>query len=352
MGIQYDQLSMEERCHIALLRKEGRTIGEIATTMDRSPSSISRELKRNITPSNLYKPDFANLAAKSRRWTGSKLDRDPELMDSVLCLLKQGHSPEQISGRLALVHGRQIISYESIYRFIYAQIQRTKDYSWRHYLPQSKFKRGRRRAKRTGSVNFIKNRVSIHARPQEVLQRTQLGHWEADLMLFSKYGQAIMALHDRSSRLLILTKQPNKSASQVIINLLGLLEKLPPIARRSITFDNGTEFSQHYLLKTLGVDTFFCDPHAPWQKGGVENAIGRIRRVLPRKTDITKLSHFDLQSRVIAYNHTPRKCLGYLTPAEVFTQQLLHFKCESTVLRYWEWTGRAICGWGWGWQRS
>jgi len=331
MGTQYDQLSMEERCYVALLRKEGRAIGKIASAMGRSTSSISRELKRNTTPSNTYKPDFANLAAKSRRWTGSKLDRDPELRESVLVLLKQGQSPEQISGRLALVHGRQIISYESIYRFIYAQIQRTKDYSWRHYLPQSKFKRGRRRAKRIGTVSFIKDRVSIHARPLEVLQRDQPGHWEADLMLFSKYGQAIMAIHDRFSRLLILTKQPNKSAGPVITNLRSLLEQLPPIIRQSITFDNGTEFSQHYLLNAL-ISTFFCDPHAPWQKGGVENAIGRMRRVLPRKTDITKLSDFDLQSRVLAYNHTPRKCLGYLTPAEVFTQQLLHFKCESISL--------------------
>lgn len=330
MGTQYNQISMEDRCYISLLLKEGKKIRKIAAIMDRSPSSISRELKRNTTPSNVYKHDFANLVAKSRRWTGSKLDRNPELRASVLCLLKLGLSPEQVSGRLALMHGQKIISYESIYRFIYAQIKRTKDYSWRHYLPRSKSKRGRRRLKSTSPANFIQNRVSIHNRPQEILQRSQSGHWEADLMLFSKYGQAILAIQDRFSRLLILSKQPNKSARPVAQKLHYIFKKLPPFIRQSITFDNGTEFSQHYLLNNLGINTFFCDTHAPWQKGGIENAIGRMRRGLPRKIDIAKLSCFDLQSRVWIYNHTPRKCLNYLTPAEVFAQQMLHFKCEST----------------------
>lgn len=330
MGIKYNQISMEERCYISQLYKEGKSIRKIASIVDRSPSSISRELKRNTTPSNAYKPDFANFVAKSRCWTGSKLDRNSKLRTSVLSLLKRGLSPEQICGRLALIHGQQIISYESIYRFIYAQIKRTKDYSWRHYLPKSKYKRGRRRPKRNSSANFIKNRVSIHDRPQEVLLRTQPGHWEADLMLFSKYSQAILAVQDRLSRMLILTKQPNKSAHPVAQKLLLLFEKLPSFIRQSITFDNGTEFAHHYLLHSLGLNTFFCDTHSPWQKGGIENAIGRMRRGLPRKTDLAKLSDSALQSRVWAYNHTPRKCLRYLTPAEVFAQQVLHFKCEST----------------------
>ncbi len=104
---------------------------------------------------------------------------------------------------------------------------------------------------------------------------------------------------------------------------------MPAHWRRSVTFDNGTEFAHHYRLHALGIETFFCDTHSPWQKGGVENAIGRLRRNLPRKTDLATLSPCRFAQLVQAYNNTPRKCLDYLTPAEVFHNQLLHFKCES-----------------------
>jgi len=330
MGSKYNQISMEERCYISQLRKEGKTIRKIATTLDRSPSSISRELLNNCSPSHSYTPTYANLAAKSKRWKGSKLERNLELQTLVLSLLKQGLSPEQISGRLAQINDKHIISYETIYRFIYSQIKKYKDYSWRHYLPYSKSKRGHRKLKASNPTSFIKNRVSIHQRPLVVSDRTQPGHWEADLMLFSKYGQALLVMQDRLSRFIVLNKQPNKSAQPIANQMLNLFKKLPASVRQTITFDNGTEFAKHYLLNKIGVHTYFCDTHSPWQKGSVENAIGRMRRVLPRKTDLAILSKNTLQARVMAYNHTPRKCLGYLTPAEVFINQVLHFKCEST----------------------
>ena len=101
---------------------------------------------------------------------------------------------------------------------------------------------------------------------------------------------------------------------------------MPPSLKQSLTFDNGTEFAQHYRI---GLDTFFCDPHAPWQKGGVENAIGRIRRRLPRKTNLDHLHSRDIVAVAQAYNHTPRQCLDFHTPAEVFSR-VLHFEREST----------------------
>ena len=100
--------------------------------------------------------------------------------------------------------------------------------------------------------------------------------------------------------------------------------------RQTVTFDNGTEFARHYRLHDLATQTFFCDPHSPWQKGGIENAIGRLRRVLSRKTDLATLSDKRFLTFLAAYNHTPRKCLDYQTPAEVFLSNLLHFECEST----------------------
>ena len=149
-------------------------------------------------------------------------------------------------------------------------------------------------------------------------------------MLFAKYGQAVLVAHERRSRLLVVSRQPNKAAEPVATKLTELFRSLPKSLRRTITFDNGTEFSYHHRLHKLSMRTFFCDPHAPWQKGGIENGIGRMRRGLPRKTDLATLSDQRLLSLVRLYNHTPRMCLKYKTPAEVFIRDLLHLKCEST----------------------
>jgi IS30 family transposase len=105
---------------------------------------------------------------------------------------------------------------------------------------------------------------------------------------------------------------------------------LPAPWRQTVTFDNGTEFARHYDLHPLAIETFFCDTHSPWQKGGVENAIGRLRRSLPRKTDLATLPDDHFTALLQAYNNTPRKCLDYQTPAEIFWNHMLHFKCEST----------------------
>ena len=330
MGRCYKQFSLEERCTLSRLSKAGKTIRQIAATMDRAPSTIMRELKRNRGTQVGYQPAYADKQAKSRRWKGSRLLRDADLQNRVLTRLGQGWSPAQVAGRLKKEDNRQVISYESIYRFIDAQIRRTKDYSWRHYLPRGKSKRGWRGRKGGSPVDHIEGRVSIERRPAYIDKRRQPGHWEGDLMLFAKYGQAVLVTHERRSRLLVVSRQPNKAADPVATKLTDLFRSLPNPLGRTITFDNGTEFAYHYRLHKLSMRTFFCDPHAPWQKGGIENAIGRMRRGLPRKTDLATLSNHRLLSLARCYNHTPRKCLNYKTPAEVFSSDLLHFKCEST----------------------
>ena len=151
-------------------------------------------------------------------------------------------------------------------------------------------------------------------------------------MLFRTYGQVVLTLHERHSRLLIARRPPGKAADPIAQAMASILAPLPPQWRQSVTFDNGTEFARHHQLHALGIQTFFCDVRSPWQKGGVENAIGRMRRFLPRKTDLATLTQERFCQLVQAYNNTPRKCLGYNTPAEVFSSQVLHFKCESTFL--------------------
>ncbi len=333
MGQTYTHLTLEERCQMAYLRAEGYSLRQIAATLDRAPSSIARELKRNGAITQGYQPRYADQQARARRWQGSKLDRDPELRATVLARLQHGWSPQQVAGRLAVEQQRPGLSHETIYRFIYAQMARHTAYAWRHYLPRAKTKRGRRTFKRRSPASFITLRRPWTERPAAVADRQTPGHWEADLMLFRLYGQAILTLHERHSRLLLAARPPGKAAAPIAHAIATLLAPLPPTWRQTVTFDNGTEFAQHHTLHALGLETFFCDPHAPWQKGGIENAIGRLRRTLPRKTDLATLSDERFTHVVQTYNNTPRHCLGYQTPAEVFHNQLLHFKCESTPSR-------------------
>jgi IS30 family transposase len=329
MGRRYKQLSLDDRCEIARLQANGHTIRQIAAALDRPPSTVARELKRNSGCQVGYKVSYASEQAKARRWTGSRLDREPGLRSAVFERLTQGWSPEQVAGRLAREAGRRVISYESIYRFIYAQIARHKDYSWRHYLPRAKSKRGRRGRKGGGSVNFIEGRIPLSERPPDAAYRKTPGHWEADLMLFAKYGQAVLTVHERQSRLLVAMRPADKKADRIARHLTAVFATLPKHLRRTVTFDNGTEFARHHRLHRFAIDTFFCDPYAPWQKGGIENAIGRMRRFIPRKTDLATLPNARFLALVAAYNNTPRKCLDWRTPAEAFSQ-VLHFECEST----------------------
>ena len=323
MGQAYCQLDLTERIEIYRLRSVGWSFRRIASFLDRSPSTISREWRRNSVKTKAwpggYRPERAELLAqRRRRWDCRfKLARQPALRALVSDLLAMGWSPEQIAGRLALIDAPMTISHESIYRFIYHQVAQ-KDY-WNRLLPERKGRRGRLRRGGGSPVHRIKGRVSLRERPRAAEDRKQPGHWEADLMLFARYGQAILLTHERQSRILQAKRQPSKAAQPVIDALVAMLAELPPPLRRSMTFDNGTEFAYHAQLRErIGVKTYFCDPYAPWQKGGIENAIRRLRRQLPRKSDLAKLKPGELGRMIENYNNTPRKCLGYQTPNEVF----------------------------------
>jgi transposase, IS30 family len=330
MGTRYTQLTIEDRCRIACLQEQGCSVRQIAAALDRAPSTIAREIKRNTGRKVGYRPAYAHEQTRARRWKGSKLERDESLRSAVLERLKQGWSPEQIAGRLARDQAEPSISHETIYRFIYAQIARTNDFSWRRYLPRAKSKRGRRGTRGGSPVAFIEGRIPLSERPAEARDRQTPGHWEADLMMFAKYGQAILTLHERSSRILLAARPDNKTANLIAQLIEQLLRPIPSQLRRTMTFDNGTEFARHTRLHSLDLQTFFCDPYAPWQKGGIENAIGRMRRLIPRKTNLATISQRHFTALLQAYNATPRKCLDYKTPAELFLGHLLHFKCEST----------------------
>lgn len=330
MGKIYQQLSLEERCALASLREAGRSIRQIASALDRSASTISRELARNSTYSKqAYRPVHADEQAWARRWRGSKLERHPNLQHAVLDRLAMGWSPEQVASRMALEERTIRVSTETIYRFIYAQYARSKDGRWRLYLPKAKFKRGYR-GRRGGALKQVKERRSIHDRPSEVDQREDFGHWEGDLMMFGDKKSNLMVLLERKSRYAFLSLQPGKHARPIAEAQTRLLASLPERIRQTLTLDNGTEFAAtHQVEQQTGIHAYYCDNAKPWQKGGVENLNGRLRRYLPRKMDVSGITPSEIELLQAIINSTPRKCLGFKTPAEVFNQ-VLHLKCEST----------------------
>lgn len=311
---------------VDLLRKEGVSVRQIAARLGRSASTISRELRRNARPTKQWSGPYDGerahgLAARRRQWDARfKLARQPDLAAQVRERLAMGLSPEQIAGRLAREQGDTIISHESIYRFIYHRA-RQQDRSWYRLLPRAKYRRGRLSGRGASLDQLIKRRVSVAMRPPEVDVRQEAGHWEVDLMLFGRRNRALLVIHERLSRYTVLQRLPDKRAETVAEKLLAFFAALPKSLRVSATFDNGGEFAQHHsLADQLAMRTYFCDPHKPWQKGGIENAIGRLRRQLPSSTEFKALSKDTIDRVMGLYNDCPRKLLAYRSPDELFTE--------------------------------
>jgi IS30 family transposase len=320
---KYGQLSLTERIEIYRLHADGKSLRFIAKALGRNVSTISREIHRNSKARKNweggYNPERAQALTKRRHARGRsyKLERQPELRSLVMDQLAMGRSPEQIAGRLTREEGNPVISHESIYRYIYWRKWSFGEAFYR-LLPRKKYSRGWRVKTGGSSKNLIARRVSIDQRPPAVNARRRLGHWEADLMAFSN-NKNVLVVHERKSRFTAIFPQNTKAAESVSKNLRAFFRHIQRHKRQSVTFDNGTEFSRHYeLMDTYGMKTWFCDTHSPWQKGSVENAIGRLRRFLPRKTDPTTLTAGQLSTLATLANNTPRKCLGFLTPNEVF----------------------------------
>ncbi len=335
MGTKYKQLSAEERVKIYHWHANGKSARFIGEALSRQASTITRELRRNSQKTKQWPGGYEAiraeaLAQRRRRWDGRfKLARQPKLRAFVRQGLAMGLSPEQIAGGLARAKGSTVISHESIYRYVYHRSDQ-KDY-WHKLLPQKKHRRGKL-GKRGGSpVQHIKHRVSLDKRPSFISKRKQQGHWETDMLLFSRYGQSVLVAQERNSRFIFLAKPKNRHAPRIQQRLAAWFKTMQPELRRTLTLDNGTEFAYHYKLNVgLDIKTYFCDPHSPWQKGGIENMNRRLRRDLPRKTDLAALSHNALQLIADRHNNAPRKCLGFKTPAEVLFPPPLHFKREST----------------------
>lgn len=261
--------------------------------------------------------------AAGRRARQRKLIRHPELCRRVVERLKNGWTPEQIGNRMIHEGARLRVCQETIYRYIYSKEGMAQELWW--YLPTHRTARRPRRARKRQKPKFHRD-VSILFRPDDVAHRRQFGHWEADLMLFKQsLGQSnVTSIVERVSRFTVLLKNPNKRTKPVMGKIMKAISDLPLAARKSITFDRGTEFvSWPHLQAQTGTQIWFCDPSSPWQKGTVENTNRRARRWLSRKRDIRQLSDHDMKVICDRLNNTPRKCLGWKTPAEVFREKMM-----------------------------
>jgi IS30 family transposase len=316
----YSHLSDEEREQIGLAKALGHSIGAIAQAIGRPKSTVSRELSRNRLPSGRYSPLHAAGAYQLRRRREALIESDRALRTFVVDRLAEGWTPEQIAGWLKGGNepGLQAVGCETIYAFIYRAAQQT-DELWRYLTRRHKRRRSRRSRP---SRDTIKDRVSIHERPKNVDARTEGGHWEGDLII-CKRTRPVLVLHERKSRVTLAARLAGKTAAETISVMLAVFARVEPALRKSITFDNDTAFAQHALLRTMrAMTTWFCDAYASWQKGGVENANGRLRRWLPRQTDIDKVSDEEIQDIVLTANLTPRKCLGFKTPFQAILKEL------------------------------
>lgn len=319
MGTQYNHLTLDERCRLRGLMEMGLGAGAIARRLGRHRGTIYREIARNRCVDE-YRPDSADRMAWVRKLRGSKIQRSIRLRDHVGDRLAMGWSPEQIAGRMELDTMNDAVSTESIYRYVYSPAGRQAGLP--RYLAQRKAKRGRRR--RNGRPEpSIPNRVSIHQRPAEADARIAFGHWEGDLMHFRRHRDILLTLQERCSRLTLAERLRSKDAADTADAIIDQLAALPSTAVQTITHDNGGEFARHGRVgNAIGLRAFFCDPHSPWQRGGIENANGRLRRDLPRKASLSDYSDDDIDSIVWNLNATPRKCLGFKTPIEAFASNL------------------------------
>ena len=329
MKTRYSHLTLIDRRQIERWRLMKMSATEIAERLGRHRSTVFRELRRNrhhdveIPELTGYWCVLAQKLALGRRFRHRKLVRHSELRQRIIVCLKAGWSPEQIAGRMRFEGALPRASQETIYQFVYSEEGRAAEL-WRHLASGRRKRRGYRRRKRP-PPKFAPE-LSILFRPDVVAGRREFGHWEADLVHFrQKFGPAnVTTMVERLSRFIVVLRNPEKRTKPIMSQIAEALRPLPLSARRSVTFDRGSEFVDWpHLQAELGARTWFCDPQSPWQKGSIENTNKRLRRWICRDTDPETFTQDDLRILSAGLNATPRKCLGYRTPAEVFRANVI-----------------------------
>jgi IS30 family transposase len=322
-------LDREERYELARLREAGLSVRAVAVRMGRSPSTVSRELARNAAPrGGGYEPGRAHRLAweRQRRPKPSKLSASPQLRAQVQQMLDRRYSPEQVSGRLTMAHPgdpAMRISHESIYQSIYLYPRGELRRELKACLRSGRDLRRRRGRRQTRSS--IVDAVPIGQRPAEAEGRLIPGHHEGDLIMGSKASNsAVGTIVERTTGYLtLLPLHAGHDAATVADAIIEHLSALPDWFTQTLTWDRGGELAQHKrITAATGIQVYFADPHAPWQRGSNENINGLLREYLPKGTDLRPCTPAQLQDIAAELNDRPRKRLGYHTPAEAFAKLL------------------------------
>ncbi len=325
------KLTPADRDTLARLHAQGCGVREIARQLERSPSTISTELRLGTWHDDTtHTATYVAIHAQGLRNKRAVASHEPvrfkhaPLEQYVRLHIQAGWSPEQIHGRLPLDYPddqHMRISPETVYAFIYAS-ERTDEKLW-EYLPRKQKKR-RKRPGRTVHRSRIPDRVSIRNRPEVVNDRSEFGHWEGDSVEGKRsVGDGIHTEVERKSRKLLARKVKRITSYETASAQLHMFGQLPATARCSTTLDNGRENHQHGQLKhKLGMQAYFADPYSSWQRGTNENTNGLLRRYAPKQTDFTNLSQRELDDIVEEINNRPRKVLGYKTADEVYSEEL------------------------------
>ncbi len=315
-------LSLIEREQLRDLRRAGMSIRKVAEAMGRSPSTISRELRRNASERG-YMPHTAHRLSVGRRQRPRcpKLLRNDELLGYVQEKLNRRWSPEQISHRLPKDHPdspEMRVSTETIYQAIYVHARGTLKRDMARQLRRRRTARKPNRDPNARMSRFVDPMVPIDERPADVDDRAVPGHWEGDLIIGTGGTSAIATLVERSSRLVLLGhlgKERNSDA--VRDSLVQAVDGLPEVLRRSVTWDQGAEISEHRSFSVATeMDVYFCDPGSPWQRGSNENTNGLLRDYFPKGTDLSRHGPDELALVAAELNGRPRKALDWETPAE------------------------------------
>lgn len=314
----YHQLTSGERHALSALRKQGCSQADTARALGRSPSTISRELKRNSTQNHWYRPAVADEMTRGRRSRSRRNRRfTAQDWDLVCSLLRQLWSPEQIAGRLAL-EGRLLISHETIYRYVwndrrrggslYLCLRGARKQKWKRY--RSYDSRGRLTGKRP-----------ITDRPPGAENRSRIGHLEGDTVLGALDRHCVLSLVDRKSGYLLLGKLRSRTTVATNRRATSLIKRAPR-RTRTLTLDNGTEFHGYKdLERATGTTVFFATPHHSWERGTCENTNGLIRQYLPKRRSMARVTQNDCDQIAAALNSRPRKRHAFLTPAELYEYQ-------------------------------
>ena len=317
--MSYAHIKPDERVELAVLLRAGHKQSEIAKILDKHPSSISREIRRNSTNEGRYNCFLAKRNTRAKRLNANKrfrkLRANKKLKRYIERKLRKYWSPEQIAGRLKFRYGKTILCHETIYQFIYKKREDLKRFM---RCQKGKYRKRYGTKKREKAREEAKKK-RIDTRPDIVERRGRLGDFEGDTIVGEGKKERILTHVDRMSGYLLADRLERGLSEITRKTTVKRFKSLPKKKKFTITYDNGMEFSEYELIeRETEMDVYHAYPYHSWERGTNENTNGLLRQFFPKKSSFTEVTQEKLEKVVNLINHRPRKRLGYLTPHEVF----------------------------------